>query len=436
MSKALTALGFQVREYVNVNRDQMMVAAIDFGRRLRDSGGIGLFYYSGHGLQVSGKNYLVPLGAKLDDVAYVEVQTLSADDVLAAMDSAHNGANIMVLDACRNNPFVTSFKSIERGLTFIGKAPQGTLIAYATAPNEVAEDGTGKCGTYTCALLKNLPEPGLTVEEMLKHTAADVMRSSGNKQSPWFAESLTETLCLNGSDMSVPVKLAREALERHDPASAARILAAALSQPGCNSSAAEEEANKLFGEVLPTVGQYDVNVVPEEATLSVNGEPVIVVNKALLLNPGTYELEARRAGYLPERKRLRVVGGNNGVLDFTLREDWKPWALMGTGGALLIAGSVTGAMSLAAHAKLLGECTNMLCPPNTSFDWQAESHRGQSLALTTDILLGTGAAIAAAGVGLWYFVDRPRIETGSAPGVESSIGCSPGGCTGTMTVRY
>ena len=120
-----------------------------FGDRLRGAGSVGLFYYAGHGVQVRGRNFLIPVNADLQREDEVEFQAVDANAVLAKMDSAKNGLNLMILDACRNNPFARSFRSSSQGLAQMD-APSGTLIAFATAPGAIASDGVdGKNGVYT-----------------------------------------------------------------------------------------------------------------------------------------------------------------------------------------------------------------------------------------------------------------------------------------------
>ena len=199
MGRQLKALGFEVMVHTNLDQNAMKRAIIDFGRKLRGSGGVGLFYYAGHGMQVGGRNYLIPVGAQIEGESYVDVEAVDIARVMAAMGEARNRLNIVVLDACRDNPFARSTRSTSRGLAF-SSAPRGTLIAYATAPGRVAADGKRGNGTYTEALLKHMKTPGLPVEEMFKRVRADVMSESGGKQTPWESSSLTGRFEFNVSD--------------------------------------------------------------------------------------------------------------------------------------------------------------------------------------------------------------------------------------------
>lgn len=188
MAKALREMGFEVIHKENANRKVMKKAIKDFGRRLRYAG-IGLFYYAGHGIQLNGNNFLIPVNADIETESDVEFEAIDAGRVLGKMEDAGNELNIVILDACRNNPFARSFRSSNPGLAKMD-APMGSLVAYATAPGSVATDGTGRNGIYTKHLLKYMKTPGLKVEEVLKNVRIDVIRETGDKQVPWESSSL------------------------------------------------------------------------------------------------------------------------------------------------------------------------------------------------------------------------------------------------------
>ena len=142
-----------------------MKKAIDsFGERIK-SGGVGLFYFAGHGVQVDGRNYLVPVNADIETENDVEYESIDTGRVLAKMEDANNGMNIMILDACRNNPYASSFRSISNGLATLN-APSGTFIAYATSPGNVAADGEGDNGIYTGYLIRHLNSKDLSIENL------------------------------------------------------------------------------------------------------------------------------------------------------------------------------------------------------------------------------------------------------------------------------
>jgi uncharacterized caspase-like protein len=188
MAQALRDAGFQVILRTDSDKRGMLDALREFGDRLRQ-GGTGLFYFAGHGMQIKGRNFLIPVGADIqreDEVAYAGVD---AQAVLDKMEAAGNANNIMILDACRNNPFARSFRSAQQGLAQMD-APVGTLVAFSTAPGSVASDGQGQNGLYTQHLLQAMRAPGLKLEDVFKQTRANVRRDSQGRQIPWEATSL------------------------------------------------------------------------------------------------------------------------------------------------------------------------------------------------------------------------------------------------------
>ena len=188
MASLLRKLGFEVEEKSNLGYIALNEAIEGFGNRMK-SGGVGLFYFAGHGMQVQGYNYLVPVDAKINSENEVRYKAVDAGLVLAKMESAKSDVNIVVLDACRDNPFGRSFRSSSRGLANM-EAPTGTIIAYATAPGKTAADGDGKNGVYTEALIRALETPGLKVEEVFKQVRKLVLKKTANTQVPWESSSL------------------------------------------------------------------------------------------------------------------------------------------------------------------------------------------------------------------------------------------------------
>lgn len=188
MAEALRKMGFEVIHKENASQRSMENAIRYFGKRLR-KGGVGLFYFAGHGIQVKGINYLIPVDARIESESDVKYECVDAGRVLGKMEDAGNHLNIVVLDACRDNPFERSFRSSSGGLARMD-APKGSLIAYATAPGSVAAEGIGRNGVYTKHLLKHMQIPGLAVEQVLKRTRIEVMNETGDKQVPWESSSL------------------------------------------------------------------------------------------------------------------------------------------------------------------------------------------------------------------------------------------------------
>jgi hypothetical protein len=188
IAKALADAGFKVTRKENAGQRDMQIALRDFGDALK-GGGVGLFYYAGHGMQVKGRNFLIPVDAQIqreDEIAY---NSVDAGQVLDKMEAAANRLNIVILDACRNNPFARSFRSAGAGLAQMD-APVGTLIAFATSPGSVASDGEGQNGLYTQHLLHSMQTPGTKIEDVFKNVRVGVRKDSGGKQIPWESTSL------------------------------------------------------------------------------------------------------------------------------------------------------------------------------------------------------------------------------------------------------
>lgn len=197
MAKALSNVGFVVEHGIDLTQRQMKAMIREFGQKLK-GGGQGLFYFAGHGVQLKGRNYLIPVDAEIASEADVEDQGVDANLVLSLMDEAGNGLNVVILDACRNNPFARSFRSASNGLAQVD-APTGTLVAYSTAPGKVARDGTGRNGAYTTELLKHMSVPGLPIEEVMKRVRASLKQLTNGEQVPWESSSLVGDFYFNRS---------------------------------------------------------------------------------------------------------------------------------------------------------------------------------------------------------------------------------------------
>jgi formylglycine-generating enzyme required for sulfatase activity len=189
MAVALQKLGFTVTLKKNVNLKDMEESIQDFGNRLK-KGGVGLFYFAGHGLQAGGVNYLVPIGARIEKESDIKYEAIDAGRILDEMAEANNGLNIVILDACRDNPFSRKFRSAARGLAILGSAPTGTYISYSTGPGQVALDGDGRNSPFAAALLEYMKEPGLSIEQVFKNVRHKLGRETSGKQVPWELSSL------------------------------------------------------------------------------------------------------------------------------------------------------------------------------------------------------------------------------------------------------
>ena len=185
----LAKLGFDVKTIVNGTRRQMDEAIVDLGRRSK-AGGVALFYYSGHGIQNNGHNYLIPIGANIASAADLEYECTDVNRVLSNLEESGCKMNIVVLDACRDDPFSKSWarSASTHGLTGIN-APSGTFIAYATAPGSVAIDGSGQHSPFSQAFLNTLSIPGLSLFDFFQRVQLSVQSQTNGQQIPWLASS-------------------------------------------------------------------------------------------------------------------------------------------------------------------------------------------------------------------------------------------------------
>jgi len=207
IATTLRQLGFAVTLVKDATHQHMAEAIETFSLQLRP-GSVGVFYYAGHGAQVGGRNYLIPLGARITTEAAVPYQSVAAEEVLARMEAAGQGTalNVMILDACRNAPFMRGWRTPLRGLAPM-QATGGALVAYATSPGAVAQDGTGRNGTYTRHLLRFMTEPNLPVELVFKQVRLAVEQETNREQTPWELSSLRENFSFNpvpGGSTSTP----------------------------------------------------------------------------------------------------------------------------------------------------------------------------------------------------------------------------------------
>jgi uncharacterized caspase-like protein len=190
IGRALRDSGFETTVKANVKRRELYQLIDAFGAAIAASPDtVGLFYYAGHGIQANGKNYLIPVDSELANEGDLEAEAVDAGKVLRAMDEAHNNVNIVILDACRDNPLPKA-RSLTRGLATM-QAPRGTFIGYAAAPGQTAQDGEqGGNGVFTGTLVDHLREQGAPIEEVFKHVIAGVQMKTGGKQVPWMESSL------------------------------------------------------------------------------------------------------------------------------------------------------------------------------------------------------------------------------------------------------
>jgi hypothetical protein len=189
MADELVKLGFEVWLYKDASKREMKEAIRDFSEYLRAQKAVGLFFYAGHGLQADGRNYLVPVDADIKGAQDIEFEAFDLSRLLVEMEFAENPMNIIILDACRDNPYKKEFGDRYKnyaGFTQIQNAPINSMVAFSTAPGATASDGTGQNGLYTQELLKNLASNGdKKLEDIFKLVRASVRKASAGKQIPW-----------------------------------------------------------------------------------------------------------------------------------------------------------------------------------------------------------------------------------------------------------
>ena len=280
MARTLEQQGFQVTLLTDSDQGTLNRSIAQFGRDLRNAGSeaTGLFYYAGHGVQSFGTNYLVPVDASLTNAADLGLVAVEAETVLRQMFSAKNKTNIVILDACRNNPFQDLLDMDDNGLAEM-KAPTGTFLAYSTAPGAVALDGLDGNSPFTQALAAELVVPGVPIEQVFKQVRVNVLEISRGAQTPWDTSSLTDEFFF-----IEPVSMSAEQLAElqlwdsvrasEDPV---QIMLFLRAYPG---SEYETEARTLLGDVmnreLNTPTAPKVAVVPPKPVAPVDREQQLI----------------------------------------------------------------------------------------------------------------------------------------------------------------
>jgi hypothetical protein len=256
----LAALGFEVVVRRDADQATMKRALQDFGARLEKGGAdaVGLFYYAGHGVQLNGRNYLIPTKANIEREGDVEIEAVSADWVLEQMRYARNRLNIVILDACRNNPFVRSMRSADRGLAKMD-APAGTLIAYSTAPGDVAADGTGRNSPYTLALAQAMREVRQPVEQVFKRARVAVRSATSDQQTPWESSSLTGDFYFASTAPPVPPTAVPLPAPAKSASTAGKDAVVAYSAP--------TQQSRVAGACGLAVGRWTVPNIPGEVVI-------------------------------------------------------------------------------------------------------------------------------------------------------------------------
>ncbi len=189
ISDTLKKANFKVLELYNASRAEMKDSINQFSEQLTNYD-VGLVYYSGHGIELSGRNYFIPVNAEIDNEDEIPRQGFDATEIVEKMGRSNVKTSIFIIDACRNTPIFTKFKSAESGLAIM-QGSTGTVVAFSAAPGHVAQDGNGRNSPYTSALIKQINIPNKKIEDVMKDTARVVNAETASRQTPWYNSSLT-----------------------------------------------------------------------------------------------------------------------------------------------------------------------------------------------------------------------------------------------------
>jgi Caspase domain len=245
MAASLKAVGFQVTTLENANLEVTLKAVNEFTKKLEQNKGVGLFYYAGHGVQLDGENYLVPIDGSMEHEEEVRARSLKAQEVLQKMRRARNRLNLVFLDACRNDPFIKTNRSAGQGLARMD-ASLGMLISYATAPGSVAEDGKGSNSSFTKHLAATIREPGLRIEDVLKRVRTAVRTDTRGRQITWDNSAIEGDFYFvpqGGSGVALPATLPPPTLAMVNPASVPPA-------PGSSPSPEQSRAAQALDDTL------------------------------------------------------------------------------------------------------------------------------------------------------------------------------------------
>jgi hypothetical protein len=280
MENALRECDFQIIRELDASRTSMRKAIRTFGDKIK-GGGVGLFYYAGHALQVKGENFLVPIGASVFSEDEVMDECLRASSVVRKMETAGNRLNILILDACRNNPF-RSFRSTAQGLAEM-HAPAGTIIQYATAKGSVArdQDDNRQNGLYTSKLMDHILTPGIEVRKMFSLVREDVYKASNKDQLPWEANSM-----MGGDFYFKPLY-----------ADGSTTIIKPQPQMNLQTGALRIKTNPTSAEV------YVNNAYKGESPQDISG-----------LNPGEVRIRVQKEGYKTVYQNTRITSGEINIL--------------------------------------------------------------------------------------------------------------------------
>lgn len=257
MSDRLKGLGFEIVSGLDLTKAQTQEKIAQFAKQVRGAD-VALFFYAGHGLQVSGRNYLLPVDAALEDETSLDFEAVQVDFILRQM-SRETSIRLVFLDACRDNPLADVLaketggdSTASSGLAEIPieNGGAGTLVAFAASPNQLAYDGSGEHSSFSAALLAHIGEANVSITEAMNRVTSDVFKATAGRQRPWINVSLTTDVVLHKVDLNAPLIVGDSSAVAPEGDSQARTGAAA-NPPG--TDAGEQALQQLRAEI-PKLG--------------------------------------------------------------------------------------------------------------------------------------------------------------------------------------
>jgi Caspase domain len=315
IAETLKKTGFEVTIVLDANKVTLQSALLEFSRDIRSKDTVGLFYYAGHGAQVNGANYLIPVDADIKSEAEVKIFGINVDDFVATLERADGRTNIVILDACRNNPFGASTRSVNRGMA-LPDAPAGTFVALSTSPGAVALDGEGTNSPYAEALSQSMLERNVSIEQAFKVTRRLVLQSTKQKQVPWETSSLTgDFYFMPKAEAPAPVA---EIMPEPQPAPAPKK---DEPQVAVTEPPQQPEPDATTALVVDNSDRYEkLDIKPQAFPVGVWPEGLAIANNAIYvaesgarrivkLDPGSGDLlEAIPVGRLPVGMTSDAIG--------------------------------------------------------------------------------------------------------------------------------
>lgn len=289
----LEQLDFEVMLAVNQDKSEIKDLIREFAGKLKEKGGVGLFFYAGHGLQIDGKNYLVPVDFAATAAYEVADAAVDANLVTGAMEEAGNPMNIILLDACRDNPFPRKTRSGARGLAKMDSA-SGTIIAYSTSPGDVAADGEGRNSPYTSYLLRHMDTPGLTIEQVFKKVRIDVEDQTAGKQLPWETSSLRGDFYFKQRPTSIGVETNPIA----DPARNDKLSSPIQAHP-------PKHRNNPLPNVSANAKKLSIYTNPDSSNIRILNSQTVYAD-GVRLEPGDYRIEISKEGYVTKKQWISI----------------------------------------------------------------------------------------------------------------------------------